>query len=470
MFSPKNINLSNLNYSSSSIKTNFNNTYLNEGFLSERKQNLRLNKLLYYLSQYDPIIDGSIEDYYDTSNIDTLIKHYYSFESLNEKIQKNLIKKKWSLFKDFNFLLCLFANLDKNTQNSILNMFKIVKDKLNNKYFSDVCECGNFIFENFKNISVLNNNKFSKNGIRFLDLRIISYMYFYNYHLMRIKITNKPIKNTYFRVNNNINSNNLRLETNIKHINDEIYIWKSNTEQNIIIIFRGTNISVFDSLVRDIRSDIGIFLNKYHNINTLKYGNRLQYSVELYIFLSKIYNNFTFTLSGHSLGGTTVHALNEYIGIKNLEINGYESPVKLIKKPCIVYAFNPGTTIFSIKKLKSDYSIKNINNNVILILSNKTDPISNLNKYLNRKIIIFYINSPIFFHYIKFTHELKYIDDIRYNILTLYKLYNANNSIFNNTNINISDSHSRLFINKIFKLKDDNRENFHNREIIRTLF
>jgi hypothetical protein len=478
MFRPNNINLKYDNFSPINIKkSKLNNTFLNEGIFSELKQNFRLNKLLYYLSQYDPIIDGNINDKYDTSKIKILTKNYYSFESQNKRIQMNLIKKNWSLFKDFNLLLCLFANLDQNTQENILGLYKLIRNKLNRKIFNDVCECGYYIFENYKNISIFNNTKYSKIGQRFVDLRIITYLYFYNYNLMRIKVTKDPIKNTYFRINPYADINSLKLITNIKHINEEIYVWKSNTEKNIIMIFRGTNISVFDSLIRDLRSDTGIFFNKYHNINTIKYGNRFQYSVELYIYLSKLYNDFTFSLAGHSLGGTTVQALNEYINIKNLEISEYSntSPVKLIKIPYIVYEFNPGMSILNLEKLKKDFynhnDIDSIYSNIILILSNKTDPISHLNKYLKKKIKIFYINSPEIFKKSKLTHRLMFIDDIRYNILTLYKLYenNSNNS-FSNSNLNNSSSHSRLLLNKVFKIDNNTREVYHNKEVIKTLF
>jgi hypothetical protein len=418
------------------------NKSLDQENLKINYQNERIDNLLKYLNLYIKKYPSEINTNTNTFSLNKNLdeKHFNTFKLNNSDLHKFLIKKKWSLYQDFHFLLCKYSFYNEIKKNKFFELFKEIKNfiKTQNIEFNNVAECGIFIYENFV-------DKNTKN-YKLIMLRLISYLYYYKYELFLIKKSdNEIIKNNYFKIySRSINKyeRNYILKTNILYINEEINIWKSIENKNIIMIFRGTLTKNIE--YRDIKSNLSIILGKYGDINNLNYGDRLQYSIELYIYLSKLYYNYSISLGGYSLGGTNVYYINKFICLKNIELKNREQNLE-IKKPYIVYSLNQGRLFIfenNFKYLKiSDYKNYNLwNDNIILILTKGFDPISLLNKRSFIKIKKIIIKKPSKQELMKKSiwktkifHSIKFLDDSRFSI------FNLSENIITNKNYNYTD-------------------------------
>jgi hypothetical protein len=436
------------------------NKELNVKELKIIDQDERINNLLNYLDLYtskklktnDSVI-GKVSNNYSSVKNNTFClercalneKHLNTFKLNNKNINDFLIKKKWSLYQDFHLLLSRFIYLNEEKKKIFFELFKKIQNyiKTNNIEFNDVGECGLFINKHFIQDSIFTNTDSIKKEKQLMGLRLISYLYYYKYEL--VKINDSPdeiIKNNYFKISSYNRGKPIgrqyTLKTNISHINEEINIWKSIENKNIVIIFRGTLINKKEKKVEDrnVKSDLSIIFGTYGDIHNLNNGNRLQYSIELYIYLSKLYNDYSISFGGYSLGATTTYYINKYICLKNIELQinlsrnkDFNTVATEIKKPYIIYNFNQARLFVlsnHFKYLKipelNKISLNEINNNIILILTTGFDPISILNKRNNIKMKKIFIKIPSkdkLKKDIKIFHNIKFLDDTRYCILNL---------------------------------------------------
>jgi hypothetical protein len=431
--------------------------------IAEEKANERINKLLNYLSLrvkpqnvYQSMSQNRSQNRNGTNfeenniknnstflidNISLVERHFNTFRLSNIRIQEFLIKKKWSLYQDFHLLLCRFSFYPKDNKIIFFDLFTKIKELIitEKKNFCDVAECGSFINEYFINNTIFTDNDSIKKDKKFIDLRLMAYLYFYKYELLENRVVNNELfTNNYFKINTpeagiagassaRLWNTNITLKTSISHINEEINIWKSIENKNIIIIFRGSYINEKKSKIRNIKSDLSIVRGSYSNIHKLDLGNRLQYSIELYIYISKLYNNYSISLGGFSLGGTTVYYINKYIGLKNLELINENKNNLIIKKPYIIYSFNPGRSFVLYNNFDYiKYNQKKVDkgelyNNMIIILSKGFDIISFLNRRDSVRVKKIYIDNKL--SKVKkdsaMMHSIKYLDDKRFSILNL---------------------------------------------------